>query len=239
MIKKVLIHKKTGRRFYVKDSDKDLHTDLGLITHKELKKKEIKSNTGEEFYSFDASFADRFRKLKRAAQIITPKDAGVIISETGVNNSSKVVEAGGGSGGLTCLLGNIAGKVYTYERRKEFVKVIKENLVNMGLDNVTVKNKDIVEGIKEKNVDLVVLDMLDPEEVLTHVAKSLKKGGFLVVYQPSITQIISVMKKSEEDFIPVKILETLQREWKIEGKVARPEFRMLGHTGFMAFFRRI
>ena len=135
--------------------------------------------------------------------------------------------------------GNIVGKLYTYERRPEFYKVIKENVSNLGLDNVTVKNKDLIE-LSEKNVDLIVLDMLDPENVLDVVVKALKKGGFLVLYMPSITQIVSFLKKAvKKDLLPVRTVETLQRQWKIEDKIVRPEFRMLGHTGFLSFFRKV
>ena len=242
MITKVLVNKKDGKSFYVKDTDKELHTSYGLITSKELKKKKgiVKTNIGKEFYIFPASFVDRFRRLKRAAQIITPKDAGVIIAETGVNSKSKVVEAGGGSAGLTCMLANIVGKLTTYEIRKPFVKVINENVKNFGFSNVTIKNKDVYLGIAEKNLDLIVLDLLDPKNVLDHAAKSLKPGGFLVVYLPSITQVTTFLKKARKnDFIVMKILETIQRKWKIEGRIARPEFRMLGHTGFLSFLRRV
>lgn len=239
-IQKVIIDKE-GESFYVKDLTKDFHTKFGVFSSKDIKNGKVKTNTGKEFFVFDAGFVDKFHKLKRVAQIITLKDAGVIIAETGINNKSKVVEAGGGSGGLTCALANIAKQVVSYEIRKEFVEVINENLDNLGLKNVKVKNKDISLGISEKELDLVVLDMPDPEKVIAHAAKSLKNGGFLVCYLPSMTQVISVANeiRINESFILTKVCETLQREWKVEGKIARPEFQMLGHTGFLVFARRI
>ena len=242
MIKKVLINKE-GESFYIKDLTKDLHTKFGFIKAKDLKKNKgiVKTNKGKEFFIFSAGFIDRFKRLKRRAQIITLKDAGVIIAETGINKDSKVVDAGGGSGGIACVLGNIAKQVITYEMRKEFVKIIKENIKNLDLKNVTVKNKDITKGISERNLDLVVLDLPDPEKIIDHASKSLKPGGFLVAYFPSITQVISFVKtiKKKENFVLVKVVETIQREWKIQDKIARPEFRMLGHTGFVIIVRRI
>lgn len=241
MITKVLINKE-GRFFYVREDTKVLHTEFGMFSAKELKKNKgtAKTNTGSEFFIFPASFHDRYRKLKRGAQIITPKDAGLIITTSGINKESKIVEAGGGSGSLTCMLANLVKKVTTYEKKPEFVKIIKYNVKNLGLNNVTVKNKDIKEGIAEKNVDLIVLDMLDPEEAIEKANNSLKMGGFLVVYLPSITQVSSAVKAAKKlELMHVKTVENLLREWKIDGKIARPEFRMLGHTGFLSFFRKI
>ncbi|MBW2982411.1 methyltransferase domain-containing protein [Candidatus Woesearchaeota archaeon] len=242
MIKKILINK-DGRKFYVSNLDKDFHTQFGFINKKNLKKKKgiVKTNTKKEFFIFDAGFSDRFRKIKRGAQIITLKDAGSIIAETGINKTSKVLDAGGGSGALSCVLANIAKQIITYEINKNFIKIIKENIKNLDLKNIVVKNKDITKGISDKNLDLIVLDLLNPEKVINHAAKALKSGGFLVVYLPSITQVVSFVKKinKSKNFILIKIIENIQREWKIENKIARPEFRMLGHTGFLTFVRRV
>ena len=242
IIQKILIDKE-GNSFYIKDTTKNWHTKFGFIKAKDLKKKKgiVKTNIGKEFFIFPAGFSDRFKKLKRGAQIITLKDAGVIIAETGINKESKVLDAGGGSGGIACVLGNITKQVITYEIRKEFVKIIKENIKNLDLKNVKVKNKDITKGISERNIDLIVLDLLNPEKVVGYAAKALKSGGFLVVYLPSITQIVSFVKtiRKNENFVLIKVIETIQREWKIEDKIARPEFRMLGHTGFLTVVRRV
>lgn len=237
-IQKVIFGEKV---YYIKDSSKDYHTEFGLIKAKDLKKKKAKTNTGKEFFILEAGFIDNYRKIKRGAQIITPKDAGVIITETGIGKKSKVLEAGGGSGGLTVVLGNICGEVITYEQKKEFVKIIKENVEACGLTNVKIRNKNVTKRITEKNLDLVMLDMLNPEKVVEHATKSLKQGGFLAAYLPSVTQIVSFVKKIEKTkgLVLVKVLETIQREWKISGKIARPEFRMLGHTGFLVISRKI
>jgi len=241
-IQRVLVGKE-GKTFYVSDLGKDLHTQFGFISKKDLKKKTgiVKTNIGNEFFIFSAGFSDGFKKLKRGAQIITLKDAGIIIAETGINKNSKVLDAGGGSGALACVLGNIVKQAITYEINKNFVNIIKENIKNLDLKNITVKNKDITKGINEKNLDLIVLDLLNPEKIIDHVSKSLKPGGFLVVYLPSITQVVSFVKKlsKNKNFILSKVIENIQRRWKIEGKIARPEFRMLGHTGFLVFVRRV
>jgi len=234
---------KDGKTFYVSDLSKDMHTQFGFISKKELKRKKgiVKTNKGKEFFIFEAGFIDRFKKLKRGAQIITLKDAGSIIAETGINRDSRVLDAGGGSGALACVLGNIVKQVVTYENNKAFVNIIEENIKNLDLKNVTVRNKDITKGISEKNLDLVVLDMLNPEKVIEHAAKSLKSGGFLVAYLPSVTQVVNFVRTMgrNKNLILSKVIENIQRQWKIEGKIARPEFSMLGHTGFLIFVRRV
>ena len=241
-LKRILLDKE-GNKFYISDINSDVHTKFGYIKKKDLKKTKgtVKTNTGNEFFIFTAQCPDKFKKLKRGAQIITLKDAGTIITETGIGKSSKIVDAGGGSGALACILANIVKEITTYETRKDFVKIINHNIKNFELTNIKVKNKDITKGITEKNLDVITLDLPDPEKVLEHAAKSLKPGAFLVAYVPSVTQIISFVKKirKSESFVIVKILENIQREWKVEGKIARPEFRMLGHTGFLIFTRKI
>lgn len=241
-IQKILV-RKDGKIFYVIDLNRDLHTQYGFIKAKDLKQNKgvVRTNIGERFSIFPAGFIDRFRRIKRGAQIITLKDAGIIIAETGINKDSKVIDAGGGSGALACILANIVKEVTTYEIRKDFVKIIKENIENLELKNIKAKNKDITEGIPEKNLDLITLDLPEPSKVIKHSAKSLKPGGFLVAYLPSITQVISFVRQigKNDNFMLLKVIENIQRAWKIKGRIARPEFRMLGHTGFLVFVRRV
>lgn len=240
-IERVLVGNK-GERFYVSDVTKDLHTQFGMIKKKELKKKgKVKTNKGKEFFIYPAGFVDRFKKIKRGAQIITLKDAGAIIANTGVNKNSKAVDIGGGSGALSCVLGNVVKNVVTYEINKSFVKIINENIKNFGLSNVKVKNKDAFKGISEKNIDLMTVDLPEPDKIILYASKSLKNGGFLVCYLPSMTQVINIVEKigKRSDFIVYKVSETIERDWKVEGRIARPDFRMLGHTGFLVFARKV
>ena len=243
MIQKILINKQ-GKKFYVKDDSYDFHTQFGLITKKALKKKSgiVKTNTGEEFYIFSPTFADKYDKLKREAQIILKKDIGLIIANTGINKSSKVLDAGAGSGALSCMLANICKEVIAYDNRDNAIKTIKHNVELLGLDNIKIKKKDIYQGISDKNFDLITLDLPEPWRVLKHCEKSLKCGGFLVCYLPSITQVIELVKNLNEieSFVYLKTAELLERNWKIDGKrIARPETQMLGHTGFLVFSRKV
>ena len=243
-MEKILISKQ-GKKFFVKDASKDYHTEFGLITKDDLNKKDgsvVKTNTEKEFYVFSPSFIDRYNKIKRGAQIITKKDIGLIIANTGVNKTSKCLDAGAGSGALSCALANICKEVIAYEIRGEFIKTVEHNIELLGLKNLKLKNKDIYEGIDENDFDLITLDLPEPWRVLEHAEKALNHGGFLVCYLPSVTQVSQLVDSviNNENFIYLKTSELLERQWKIDGKkIARPESQMIAHTGFLIFIRRV
>ena len=241
MFKKILITK-DGKKLWVKELTKDFHTQYGFIKQKDLEKNNVvvKTNTGKELTIFSPYFIDIYEKIKRVPQIITLKDIGLIITETGINKNSIVVDAGAGSGALACFLAHIVKKVYTYEIREDFTKVVKENIKLLKLKNIIVKNKDIYNGIDEKQVDLITLDLPNPEKVLKHAENTLKVGGFLVSYSPSITQTMKFVNKLKNyNFVHLKSLELILREWEINGNKVRPKTKGIGHTGFLSFARRI
>ena len=242
MTKKILISNQ-GRKFLVRDTSKDMHTQFGYFKKEDLKSKNgrIKTNTGKEFSVFNAYFIDLYRKIKRGAQIIPLKDIGLIVSETGVNNKSKVVDAGAGSGALACFLANIAKEVVTYEIREDFIEIVKNNIRFLNLKNVKIKNKNIYDGIDEKNVDLIVLDLPEPWKALESAESSLKAGGFLVSYSPTIPQVMDFVNeiRKNENFAYLKTSEIIEREWEVEERKVRPRSQAIGHSGFISFVRRI
>ena len=234
--KKIL--QREDKKFYWKEGD--LHTNFGIIKEKDIKtKSRVKSNTNKEFSVYNAKFPDNLKKIKRAPQIMSFKEIGRIIIETGINKDSKVLDCGTGSGMLTASLANIVKKVITYEKREGFLKIAKKNFENLGLKNITIKNKDIYEGIDEKGLDLITLDLDKPQLVLKHAESALTSGGFLVVYVPTIPQIQSVLNNLTENLQVTNFIEILERNWKYEKNIIRPENQMLGHTGFLLFLRKI
>jgi len=240
-MKKTLMNKE-GNKFLVKDISKDLHTKFGFFNKKDLDKKntKIKSNTGKEFSVFTPSFIDIYRKIKRGAQVIPLKDIGLIVSETGINYESKVVDAGAGSGAVCCFLANIAKEVITYEIREDFIDIVKINIKNLNLKNIKIKNKDIYEGIEEKNVDLIILDLPSPWKALGSAEKALKVGGFLVSYSPTIPQVMDFVNAvKEKNFAYIKTSEIIEREWEVDERKVRPKSQPMGHSGFLTFIRKI
>ena len=197
---RMLINDK-NKKFIVKEDTDELHTNYGLI--KNLKKaklgKTVKSNTGHEFTLVKADFVDLYRKIKRKAQIIPLKDIGLIITETGLNKDSVVIEAGAGSGALGCFLAKICSKVYSYEIREDFYNLVKKNIKYLSIENLVLKNKDAKKGFNEKNVDVVILDLPDPWELINVAKKSLKIGGFLVSYSPTTPQVMDFVNNLDCD----------------------------------------
>ena len=241
---KILMNK-IGRKFLVNDNDKDLHTQFGYFKKEDLKKAKsgikVVSNTGKEFTVFDSSFIDLYKRIKRGAQIIPLKDIGLILSETAINNKSVVVDAGSGSGALACFLANIAKEVISYEIREDFVKIVEHNIGYLGLKNVKVRNKNIYDGIDEKNVDLVVLDLPEPWKAAESAKNALKVGGFLISYSPSIPQTMDFVNtiRKYEDFVYLKTSEIIEREWETDERKVRPRSQAIGHSGFISFARKI
>ncbi|MBS3096654.1 methyltransferase domain-containing protein [Candidatus Woesearchaeota archaeon] len=243
-IKKVLITKE-GRKFYAGELDKDIHTQYGFIKKEDLNKAKegslLKSNTNKEFFIFNPSFIDLYRKIKRDAQIIPLKDIGLIIAETGINKKSRVLDAGSGSGALACFLASIAKEVITYEIRDDFIVIVKSNIDFLGLKNVKIRKKDIYTEIDDKNIDVLILDLPEPWKAIESCAKALKPGGFIVSYSPSVPQVadfVNALRKNE-NFVYLKTAEMTEREWEVEERRVRPKSTGIGHSGFLSFGRKV
>ncbi|MBW2991106.1 methyltransferase domain-containing protein [Candidatus Woesearchaeota archaeon] len=255
MSKKILIKKQksidvdgkerviSGFEKHYVDTSKDYHTKHGIISKKDLLKKsgsKVKV-ANHEFIILDPVFLDHYKRIKRMAQIITLKDIGAIISNTGITKDSNVLDAGSGSGALACFLGVLAKKVVTYDNDEKSVEVTAENIDSLGLKNVVIKQGDIYDDkkIKERDIDVFVLDLPEPWKALRTAEKVLKIGGFLVVYLPNITQIQRFVKDLPDDFLLEKTIEVIEREWAVDAKRARPRTKDHGHTGFLTFARRL
>ena len=239
-IKRILVNLKTGKKYLVKDLHDSFHTSAGVIKASEFRKSTVVSNKGDKFLCLEPNFVDLWENLNRGPQVINQKDIGLILAKTGVNGKSKVVDAGGGSGSLCLALANVCKEVTTYEINPEHYDVISRNKRMLGMKNLIIKQGNVNDGIKEKKLDLITLDLPEPWKVVEQAQKVLKVGGFLVVYLPNLNQMkmfIDTCRRTE-----IKVLETLElleRKWVIEDKIMRPEFQMLGHTGFLTFCRRL
>jgi len=232
------------RKFFVKDQAKDLHTQYGFIKKDDFKKASgslVATNTGKEMLILKPSFIDIFRKIKRGAQIIPRKDLGAIITETGINDKSVVADAGSGSGALACYLGHLCKEVHTFDIRDDHLDIVKHNIDFLGLSNITVAKHDVYESIPVKNADLITLDLPEPWKAVGNAVKSLKVGGFLVSYSPSIPQASDLIEeiRLNDSLIYIKSIEILEREWEFVQRKIRPKSQSIGHSGFMVFARKI
>ncbi len=179
------------------------------------------------------------RNHKRGPAIIQPKDAGLIIAYTGIGKESVVVEAGTGSAFLTTMLANVVKRVHSYERKPEFYKLAKKNLERAEITNVELKHKDILEGIDEKDADLVSLDMPDAEKVVASAHAALKKDGWCVGYLPNIEQAKAFyMECHKNGFADMFMLEGIVRDYEVREYGVRPVHIGLTHTAYLVFARK-
>lgn len=233
------------KNYLVKVSDENFSTEYGTINLSKLKKKKIgdkiKSNSGEEFLIAKPSFIDvLMKKCKRLPQIVMPKDAALILAYTGIPTNAKIVDAGAGSGFLSIFLAYYCsnGNVVTYEKNKEFAKIVRKNIEKLRLKNIQVKEKDILKGIEENNLDLITLDMKESENVIEEAYKKLKFGSWLVVYSPYIEQVKKVVEKMKNYFTDIITIENITREWKVNYHTL-PKSSGIMHTGFLTFGRKL
>lgn len=186
-------------------------------------------------------YRDIEKKFRRGAQIVTRKDAAVIIAETGLQPDWKCLDLGGGSGFLALFLANLVpnGSVTCYEKNERFARIIEENIKKSEMKNIEVKNKPS-EEFTEKEMDLITMDMKGAELLIEKCRDALKEKGWLAVYSPHIEQQISVKKSMEEAGLKnIKTLETSQREWKIGPReFSHPVYGKITHTGFVTFGRK-
>ncbi|MCP4646538.1 MAG: methyltransferase domain-containing protein [bacterium] len=185
-------------------------------------------------------FPQILKGMKRGPAVIIPKDIGMVVSYTGIGKKSKVVEAGAGSAFATIVLGNIVKSVVSYERNEEFCKLAKKNVEKAGLKNVKIKKGDLLEkGIREKEVDLVLLDMPEANKAVGHAYKALVKEGHLVGFLPNVEQARDFYLACEEnEFSDVFMLESIVREYEVRVYGVRPKHVGLTHTAYLVFARK-
>lgn len=198
----------------------------------------------KQFWILKPSLQDKLQALKRHAQIILPRDAAHIIINCSIESGFSVLEAGIGSGSLTIALANIVapkGKVISYDNREDFIKHALKNLKMAKIENlVQTKIMDVTEGIDEKELDAVILDIPNPWDAVSHAWKALKTGGYLCSYSPLISQVENTVKEiKNHKFIEVKTFENIQRKMVVSEQGTRPSFQMLGHTGYLTFARKV
>jgi tRNA (adenine57-N1/adenine58-N1)-methyltransferase len=224
------------------------HTHRGILYHDDLIGKpwgsQVFSHQDSPFFLLQPSLADLLVDLKRSTQIMYPKDIGFILTSMSVGPGQTVLEAGTGSGSMTVALAYAVGPqghVVTYERRPEFQALARKNLERLGLDGrVDFKLGDIADGISETNVDALFLDVPNPWDYMRQVRLALKPGGFFCNLVPTFNQVETLLYSlRREHFAFIEVCELLMRYYKPEPTRLRPTDRMIAHTGYLTFARRI
>ncbi|OFS17558.1 tRNA (adenine-N1)-methyltransferase [Corynebacterium sp. HMSC27B11] len=209
----------------------------------------VESSVGGEYLCFRHLLVDQVLSMPRGAAVIYPKDAAQILVEGDIFPGATVLEAGAGSGAMSSWLLRAVGehgKVISYEVRQDHLDYAVNNVHNiMGGEpkNWDVRLGDVKEATRESvgEVDRVLLDMLEPWEVLETVRDVLVPGGVFMTYVATVPQLMKVMEGIRElgCFTEPRAWESLVREWKVEGLATRPEHRMNAHTAFLIWARRL
>jgi len=230
---------------------REWHTHKGWIVHDDLiglpEGSVVSTSAGLKFTAFIPLLTDYVLSMPRGATIVYPKDAAMIIGFADIFPGARVLEAGVGSGALTLSLLRAVGTnghVHSVERREEFADNAKSNIenyfggppANWSLDIGSVQEKEF-----DENFDRVVLDMLAPWECVELAAKVLRPGGVFMAYVATTTQLSATAEalKSDGHFTEPESFESMVRGWHHEGLAVRPQQRMIGHTGFLIFARRM
>ena len=224
------------------------HTHRGILNHDELIGKpwgsQVFSHQGSPFFMLQPSLADLLVDLKRNTQIMYPQDIGFILMTMSVGPDQHLIEAGTGSGSMTIAMAHAVGPtghVVTYEKRPEFQKLARKNLERLGLDSrVEFKLGDIADGIAERDMDACFLDVPNPWDYIPQVRAALKPGGYFCNLVPTVNQVERLLYAlRHEHFAFVEVCELLLRYYKAEPTRLRPTDRMVAHTGYLTFGRRI
>lgn len=220
----------------------------GILQHDDLIGQlwgtQVFSHTGAPFFLLQPSLADLLIDLPRTTQILYPKDIGFILVTMGIGPGQIVMEAGTGSGAMTTALAfavGSEGRVISYEVKPDVQNLARKNLTRFGLaSHVDFKLRDIQEGFDETEADSFFLDVPNPYDYTSQVRTALKPGGFLCCLLPTFNQVEKTLQALRMDnFAFTEVCEILLRYYQPEPSKLRPTDRMVAHTGFLVFARRI
>jgi tRNA (adenine57-N1/adenine58-N1)-methyltransferase len=229
---------------------KIFHTHRGGLEHDDLIGRPdgsvVTSSGGTAYLALRPLLADYVLSMPRGAQVIYPKDAAQIVAMGDVFPGARVLEAGAGSGALTCSLLRAVGPtghVTSYEVRQEFADIARRNVeafFGAVPPNWTLRVGDVA-GCDETGFDRIILDMLTPWEVLDVVERSLVPGGVFIGYVATTPQLSELVEALRErgGFTEPRAWESLVRDWHAEGLAVRPDHRMIAHTAFLVSSRRL
>ncbi len=229
---------------------KSFHTHRGAIAHDDLLGRPegivVTSTSGTSYLAVRPLLADYVLSMPRGAAVIYPKDAGQIVMMGDVFPGARVIEAGAGSGALTCALLRAVGAdgtITSYERREDFADTARRNVErfcggpppNWDLRVGELADNDVLD------VDRMILDMLDPWTVIDTASAALRPGGVLIGYVATVTQLSRLVEGLREHgtFMEPASSETLVRPWHVVGLAVRPDHRMVAHTAFLVTARRL
>lgn len=231
------------------EKTKKLHTHIGVLDFDEILGLEygssIITSKQKKVYLIEPTIYDFVMKSDRKTQIVYPKDLGYIAIRTGLRSGSNVLEIGTGSASLTTFFASLvepSGHVYTYDVNEEFIEIARKNLKKSGMEkNVSMFKHDIMkEGLELSDIDIAIVDLGDPWNVLQTVHNCLKCSGCVAIICPTMNQLEKTSKHMNEvGFTDIESSELMIRNIEAREGKTRPSMRMIGHTTYLLFGRKI
>lgn len=226
----------------------DLHS--GRIPHDDLigcsEGIAVRTTRGDRLLAVRPTLADYVLGMPRGAQVIYPKDLGLILMLADIYPGATVVEAGTGSGALTMTLVRAVGahgRVFSYDLRQEFLDIAARNISRFlgEAPGLVLRRHDVSTGIHDAPVDRIVLDLPEPWRVVDAAVEALRPGGIVLAFLPTTVQVQQAVEafRASGAFALVNTVEAMLRPWNVDGLSVRPAHRMVGHTGFLITARRL
>lgn len=202
------------------------------------------THLGQRFLILRPTISDLIQYLKRTTQIVYPKDAARLVMEMDLQDGAQMIEAGTGSGGLTLAFARAvapSGRIFSYEIRPEHQRIARRNLEKLNLlSYVDLKLRDAAEGFDETGVDAVFLDVRDAASLIPVAEAALTESGIFATLQPTVNQVSEVLQALEAgNFVDIRVEEIFIRPWKSVPDRLRPADRMIAHTGYLIFARKL
>jgi tRNA (adenine57-N1/adenine58-N1)-methyltransferase len=248
----IVLIDKAGRRHRVRLKPGERHSlHSGVIAHDELIGRPegvvVTTQMGARLLAVRPTFAEQVTGRVRQAQPIYPKDLGAILVSADIRPGAKVLEAGTGTGALTLALLRAVGRegrVVSYEQREDFLEAAKRAIAETLGEvppNLDLKLGDAYAGVEERDVDRVLLDLPEPWQAVPAAKVALRPGGIVFAHCPNVSQVQRFFDCLREvrGFGMLEVFEVLQRGWTVRGRSLRPSHRMVAHTGFLCFARRL
>ena len=249
----LLIDSKQRRYLVTLESGKQFHSHMGALEHDaligELEGVRVQATKGGRLLAVRPTLSDFVLKMKRGAQVIYPKDVGLILVYADIYPGASVLEAGTGSASLTLALSRAvgeSGRLVSYELRQDHHDQAIANVdtwfegIGGVPENLDLRVGDVFDDVTGETFDRMVLDMPEPWRAVGTTTAALSAGGIICCYLPTIPQVqqtVDALRSS--GFGMIETLEGLVRTWKIEGQSVRPDHRMVAHTGFLVTARKL
>src|SRR6202161_3872328 len=230
------------------------HTHRGSLSHDDIiggpDGNVIKAAGGTPYVVFRPLLADYTLAMKRGAGVVYPKDAAQIVAFADVFPGARGLEAGAGSGALSCWLLRAVGEqgtLVSVERRPDFAEIARRN-VETFFGGPPSSWQLVVgdfgrpgEDPSLSDFDRVILDMLAPWECVDAVACALAPGGLVCSYVATTTQLSRIVEalRGHGGFDEPAAWESLTRGWHVGGVGGRPGQPMGAHPGFLVPSRRL